>query len=493
MKTRLASLLMIGAALYARPGRAAGGALADAQEGHEGHEGHEGEDVRPMDVVVTAQIVTLTEAMRSARAHQPALEMARGNVVTAWGQADQVRAALLPQLNGNASYSRGTNNYVPSVGGTTPGAQTISSSFTTYARWYSSLTLSQMIYDFGETINKWQAAVAAAQAMDQTVSITEFQIDYNTRFAFFTARAAKELVGVARDNLANQEKHLAQVKGFVEVGTHPEIDLTQAKADRATAELQLITAETNYATAKANLNQAMGVERSIDYELSDEDSPPVAGEDGAVEALVGEADHDRPEMRNLYLNLKSQEFTLRSAHDQIWPQLTLSGNLNDAGPDHRPDGMEFQRHFLDQRAFHPGRGHPRRHQAGRGADNPGQVAGGHGALAGSSRRRAGAARHSFGKRVDRCRRGCPGQLARSSAPGRGTLSGRGGEHHRAGRRPGGARHRRGPAGAGPLSALHRSGPAGEGLGAQVSCAPIERRAATGGPSPHRFPLALLKC
>ncbi|MGD0838160.1 MAG: TolC family protein [Polyangia bacterium] len=333
MKTRLASLLMIGAALYARPGRAAGGALADAQEGHEGHEGHEGEDVRPMDVVVTAQIVTLTEAMRSARAHQPALEMARGNVVTAWGQADQVRAALLPQLNGNASYSRGTNNYVPSVGGTTPGAQTISSSFTTYARWYSSLTLSQMIYDFGETINKWQAAVAAAQAMDQTVSITEFQIDYNTRFAFFTARAAKELVGVARDNLANQEKHLAQVKGFVEVGTHPEIDLTQAKADRATAELQLITAETNYATAKANLNQAMGVERSIDYELSDEDSPPVAGEDGAVEALVGEADHDRPEMRNLYLNLKSQELTLRSAHDQIWPQLTLSGNLNDAGPD----------------------------------------------------------------------------------------------------------------------------------------------------------------
>jgi outer membrane protein len=206
-------------------------------------------------------------------------------------------------------------------------------SFATFAKWSTSLTLSQMIYDFGETINRWQAAVVAAQAVDQTVRTTELQIDYNTRFAFFTARAAKELVVVARDTLANQEKHLAQVKGFVEVGTHPEIDLSQARADRATAELQLITAETNYATAKANLNQAMGVERSIDYDLSDEDSLPVEGEDGAVETLVGEADHNRPEMRNLYLNLKSQELTLRSAHDMIWPQLTLSGSASDGGPE----------------------------------------------------------------------------------------------------------------------------------------------------------------
>ena len=47
-------------------------------------------------------------------------------------------------------------------------------------------------------------------------------------------------------------------------GQDPRLDLTQAKADRATAQLQLINAENNYAVAKAMLNMAMGVERSVD-------------------------------------------------------------------------------------------------------------------------------------------------------------------------------------------------------------------------------------
>jgi outer membrane protein len=140
------------------------------------------------------------------------------------------------------------------------------------------------------------------------------------------------MVGVARDTLANQERHLGQVKGFVAAGTHPEIDLTQARADRATAQLQLINAEGTYAVARATLVQATGVERSIDYDLSDEEFPPVEGEDGVVETLVDEAKSSRPEMVNLRLTLKSQELTLRSAHDMIWPALAASGTVNDRGP-----------------------------------------------------------------------------------------------------------------------------------------------------------------
>ena len=189
-----------------------------------------------------------------------------------------------------------------------------------------------MVYDFGETINRWKAARVAADAVDESLHVSEAQVDYNARVAFFTARAAKDLVGVARDTLANQEKHLAQVKGFVEVGTHPEIDLSQAKADRATAQLALINAENSYAVAKAMLNQAMGVERSVDYDLSDEEPPPVDGEDGQVEALIEGAKEKRPEMANLRLNLRSQELGLHSAHDMYWPNLGLSGYLDDRGP-----------------------------------------------------------------------------------------------------------------------------------------------------------------
>jgi outer membrane protein len=293
-----------------------------------------GMDARPTpDAVATTQVLTLAEALRAARAHQPTLELARGTLITDEGLANQNRASLLPQLSGSASYTRATSNFVPQPGGTVPDSkQAASSSFATAPLWRVGLSASQLIYDFGETINRWKSARVAADAAGESVHVTEAQVDYNARVAFFTARADKDLVGVARDTLANQEKHLGQVQGYVEVGTHPEIDLTQARADRATAQLQLINAENAYSVARAVLNQAMGVERSIDYDLSDEELPPVMGEDGNVETLVDEAKHLRPEMVNLRLNSQSQELGLRSAHDMIWPNLGASGSANESGP-----------------------------------------------------------------------------------------------------------------------------------------------------------------
>jgi outer membrane protein len=285
------------------------------------------------DTVASAPVVTLAEALRAARAHQPTLDLARGNATTARGLADQARGALLPQVNGTVSYKRGTTNFVPQPGGMTLGTTpALTSSLATVPQWFAGLTASQLVYDFGETINRWKAARVAADAADESTHTTEAQVAYGARSAFFMARAAKDLVGVARDTLANQEKHLVQVQGFVEVGTHPEIDLTQAKADRATAQLQLINAENNYAVAKAMLNMAMGVERSVDYDLSDEEQPPVEGEDAPVEALIDFAKQSRPEMANLRLNLQSQELGLRSARDMYWPNLGLSGSANDSGP-----------------------------------------------------------------------------------------------------------------------------------------------------------------
>jgi outer membrane protein len=281
------------------------------------------------------EVLTLDQALRSARAHQPALELARGNLIAAQGQSDNARAPLLPQLNGTASYNRATNNFVYTPGGTVnPDAPPPPPpSFNTKPLWRFALSANQLLYDFGESINKWRAAEAGAQAQGESVRSAEVQVAYNARAAFFTARAAKDLVGVAQESLANQERHLGQIKGFVEVGSRPEIDLTQAKADRATAQFQLINADNAYAVARAQLNQAMGVERSIDYDLSDEELPAVEGEDGDVERLVGEAQHLRPEVSSLRLSAASQELTLRSAHDQIWPALSLSGTADDRGAD----------------------------------------------------------------------------------------------------------------------------------------------------------------
>ena len=101
-----------------------------------------------------------------------------------------------------------------------------------------------------------------------------------------TAEANKALVKVQADTLENQQKHMAQVMGFVGAGTNPEIDLATARTAVANARVALITAQNNYDTARAQLNLAMGVNAHTNYDVADEGLRPVDREDEAIEALA---------------------------------------------------------------------------------------------------------------------------------------------------------------------------------------------------------------
>ena len=97
------------------------------------------------DALTDARVVTLAEAVGAARAHQPSLDLARGNVTTARGLADQARGALLPQLNASASYQLGTAAFVPQPGGMTQNTPQQTSGVTTIQLWKGALTGSQLI------------------------------------------------------------------------------------------------------------------------------------------------------------------------------------------------------------------------------------------------------------------------------------------------------------------------------------------------------------
>src|SRR5207237_8439790 len=128
----------------------------------------------------------------------------------------------------------------------------------------------QLLLDFGQTWSRWQAAGATANSQERSEQAAKLQAAFNVRSAFFTAHGDKALVGVARETLGNQERHLQQAQGFVRVGTRPEIDLAQARTEVANAKVLLVNAENAYDLARAQLNQAMGVEATIDYDVADD-------------------------------------------------------------------------------------------------------------------------------------------------------------------------------------------------------------------------------
>src|SRR5207302_1634810 len=158
-----------------------------------------------------ARVLTLAEAQRVAQERQPQLRAARGSTQAAEGRVEQSRSGLLPQLSAAADYQRSTNNFLfrPGVA-----ARTASTSWSSVNVFDSSVTLSQLLWDFGQTSNRWRSAQASARSAADQERSTYLQITLQVRVAFFNAVANKELLAVARETLANQRNHLRQIEGF---------------------------------------------------------------------------------------------------------------------------------------------------------------------------------------------------------------------------------------------------------------------------------------
>jgi len=268
--------------------------------------------------------LTLDEAVRTALERQPQLRQARAGTEAASARADQQRSPLLPQLFGSGAYRLETDNSPIR----SPGSHSATDAS---GSWTFQATLSQLVWDFGQTSGRWRAALGSAQALGQSEQATRQQLLFTVRSAFFAAKAARDLVGVARETLANQEARLAQTQGFVEVGTRPPIDLAQARTARANAQVQLISAENGYALARAQLNQAMGVEGSTDFELAAQALPPVEGEERGTDELLAEAVGLRPDVAAAASQVRAQQAGLAAVRGAYLPALGVSTGLTDAG------------------------------------------------------------------------------------------------------------------------------------------------------------------
>ncbi len=248
-----------------------------------------------------------------------ALRQARATADASRARADQARSGLLPQVTGTASFARAQS-------GGTPGAFTGEAS-----SWRAGLNASQLVWDFGQTSSRWGAAREGAEADVQGAHSAEQQAVLAARTAFFQARAQHDLVRVARATVENQQAHLQQIDGFVKMGTRPPIDLAQARTNVANAQVQLVNAENGYDTARARLNQAMGVEGAIDYDVANDSLPPVEGEDGTTDALLAEALRNRPDVAAAARRVASAERSVSAAEGAYGPSVSVVGAYGGLG------------------------------------------------------------------------------------------------------------------------------------------------------------------
>jgi outer membrane protein len=278
-------------------------------------------------LALSARTVTLAEAEHAAEAQKPEVRVAQANTAAGVARTVQARAPALPQIEINAEYDRVTGNRRQRPGRTT----NVMNSWNFYNWFEGQVTGSQLIWDFGKTLNSWRAAEMRAVALADTERATRLEALGAVRVAYFRARAAKALIAVASQTLANQERHLAQITGFVQAGTRPEIDLAQSRATTANARVGVIRTGNDFTVARAQLNQAMGTAGDTDYDVADDSLAPVPGETGPIGPLIDEAIRARPDLAALDRQVRAEELAARSARGGYWPTLNLIGGARDEG------------------------------------------------------------------------------------------------------------------------------------------------------------------
>jgi outer membrane protein len=275
------------------------------------------------------RVLSLDEALKLAARQQPALLQADALAQATEGRREQSRAALLPQVSATALYQRAHGNARAS-GSTVPGtAVGVTANPTTNNVFSTGLSASQVIWDFG-AIERFRSAGFSVDAQRASARASRLQVDLQVRSAYFLARTQQALVDVAKETLANQLKHQAQVEGFARVGIRPEIDLAQARTAVASAQLQLVSATNGYLIAKAQLRQAVGGLPG-DFEVGSDELQPIEGEQSSLDALTDRAVQNRPEMASLLAQRKATSAALLAAQSGYMPTVGAAAGISEIG------------------------------------------------------------------------------------------------------------------------------------------------------------------
>ena len=238
--------------------------------------------------------LSLEEALQIAVPASDAVAIARADIQRADGEVKRVRADLLPQLTGSASYTRTLKSQFST------GSGAVDSTATTFCNRFAGdpnlpvgervdslertveclsslnpfaalgnlpfgrknqynlgLQFSQTLFSSGILKGRPRAAVAGRRLAKLSLTAAEAQARLEVTEAYFDAALSDRLMGIAELSLAQAETTLAQTRLGRQVGTQPEFDLLRAQVTRDNQRAAVIQRRSQRTLTFLRLNQLL--------------------------------------------------------------------------------------------------------------------------------------------------------------------------------------------------------------------------------------------
>ena len=268
----------------------------------------------PPPVEITTPSLGLEEVLKLAFQYQTSLKVAEAQVRGAQGRTEQVASALNPRFTLSSTYNDPL--LVNSSLGGSFGNFLVPQGFT------HSASLQQLLFDFGHSRDLTRSQESLKESAEAAYQQLQVDLVLQIKQAYYSVLQARELVRVQEESLVSRRTHVEQARARFEAGLGLPSDVTRAETALSANLYQLSTAQTNFSTRRLELNQLMGLDPRVAFELRDESEVPLAFQ--TSEELFERALQSRPELAQYRANLDSAQAALDAAHTQSAPVLGSS-------------------------------------------------------------------------------------------------------------------------------------------------------------------------
>jgi TolC family type I secretion outer membrane protein len=266
------------------------------------------------EIIKKGEILNLQRCIEIALKKHPDIIASTNNVNAYINKVGQSRADYYPQINLYSGYSR---------------ISPVTSANGSYDNYSTGININQIIYDFGKTSTQVNIQNLNLNAVRTDLESISDRIIFNVKQKYFALLQSKRNKQVAEETVRQYQQHLEQAKGFFEVGVKPKFDVTKAEVDLGTARLNLIISENALKSAKASLDNAIGIPEAPEYII--EDNLQMEKYTITFDEAISNAYKNRPELKSIISRKEAAAGTVELARKGFYPVLTGNASYNWSG------------------------------------------------------------------------------------------------------------------------------------------------------------------
>lgn len=268
--------------------------------------------------------LSLEDALRIARANNPAVKRATNELDVASAEERRALAAFLPSLNASVLFDglksrtlTGRGNFDEPI--ERPDFIEITSSAANQG-----VNLQMTLFDGGQTWRRLRASRSNTRAVDARVERAVQQLEADVTRRYYEAVRARQRIELEERLLASRRDQLEVTERQLRVVASGPVDVLGAQVDLAIQEQAVAQARGDAAKQMLLLAEALGIDGELAAELVDSLPPIFDPSDLDVEALVAAALESSPRIREAEAALAAARHSASAARAARFPMITAS-------------------------------------------------------------------------------------------------------------------------------------------------------------------------